>query len=62
LHRAFVARKTIGFFYPGYPDMIQDSKKRKKKKVSMKQSKIPKIKHGSTISQAPEEILVYSEL
>jgi hypothetical protein len=48
---------TIGFFYPNYPRVVQDTKKRKKK-VTMKRSKIPKIKLRETPSQALEEIHV----
>jgi hypothetical protein len=65
LQRAFVARKrcrlncafdAIGFFCPDYPNMIQDSKKTKRK-VTTKRSKVPKIQAKST-PQASEEILV----
>jgi hypothetical protein len=48
LQRAFAARKrhrlnrvfdAIGFFYPSYPNMVQDSKKRRKK-VTTRWSKV----------------------
>jgi hypothetical protein len=71
LHRAFAAQKkrrlncvfhAIGFFYPDYPNLVQDSKKRKKKKVTTKRSKISKIWSGATPSQALEEILLVETL
>jgi hypothetical protein len=43
-------------FYPYYPNMIQDSKNRKRK-VTTKRTKVPKIQAEST-PQALEEILV----
>jgi hypothetical protein len=46
---------TIGFFYPDYPRVVQETKKRKKK-VTTKRSKIPKIKPRERPSQALEEI------
>jgi hypothetical protein len=49
---------VIGFFYPEYPDMVQDSKKRRKKKVITNHSKIPKIRCGATPSQASQEVLL----
>jgi hypothetical protein len=33
----------MGFFYPDYPHMVQESKRRKKKKVMKKCRKILKI-------------------
>jgi hypothetical protein len=65
LQRAFAPRKrhrlnhvfdVIGFFYPDYPNMVHDSKKRKRK-VTTKQSKVPKIQAEST-PQVSEKILV----
>jgi hypothetical protein len=65
LQQAFGARKrcrlnhvfdAIRFFNPDYPVMVEDSKKRKKK-VTTRQSKIPKVHAGST-PQASYEILV----
>ena len=47
---------AIGFFYPDYPNMVHDSKKRKRK-VTTKRSKVPKIKAELT-PQASAEILV----
>jgi hypothetical protein len=69
LSRAFWAQKryrlnrvfdAIGYFYPDYPVMAQDSKKRKKK-VTNRRSKVPKVHDGST-PQASEEISVISFL
>jgi hypothetical protein len=66
LQQAFGARKrhqlnrvfdAIGFFYTDYPIMVQDSKKRKKK-VTTRRIKIPKV-HARSIPQASEEISVY---
>jgi hypothetical protein len=65
LQRALAARKRhrlnrvfndIGFFYPDYPNMVWDLKKRKKK-VTTRWSKILKVQVEST-PQALEEILV----
>jgi hypothetical protein len=65
LHGVFAAQKrrrlnhifyAIGFSYPDYPDMVQDSKKRKKRKVVTKRSKVPKIRSGATPSQTSKEI------
>jgi hypothetical protein len=44
--------------YPDYTNMVHDSKKRKKRKVTTKQSKAPKIRSGATPSQASKEILL----
>jgi hypothetical protein len=44
------------FFYSDYPIMVQDSKKMKKK-VTTRQSKVPKVQ-AESIPQALEEILV----
>lgn len=48
LNRVFDA---IGFFYPDYPDLTQESKKRRKK-MTTKRSKVPMVRHGATPSQA----------
>jgi hypothetical protein len=65
LQQSFRARKrcglnhvfeAIGFFYPDYPVMDQDSKKRKKK-VTTRHSKVPNIHAGSS-PQTLEEIPV----
>jgi hypothetical protein len=65
LQWAFGARKrrrlnhvfdAIEFFYPDYPVMVQDSKKRKKKVIT-RRSKVSKVQAGSS-PQALEEILV----
>jgi hypothetical protein len=53
LNRVFDA---IEFFYPDYTVMVEDSKKRKKK-VTTRQSKILKVHAGST-PQDSEEIPV----
>jgi hypothetical protein len=67
LHQAFAARKrrrlnhvfdAIGFFFPDYPNMIMDSKKRKKRKVKTKQSNVPKIRYEATPSQASKETVL----
>jgi Trm5-related predicted tRNA methylase len=65
LQRAFVAWKrrrlnrvfdAVDFFYPDYPNMVLDSKNRKRK-VTTKRSKVLKMQVEST-PQASEEILV----
>jgi hypothetical protein len=65
LQQSFRARKrrrlnrvfdAIGFFYPDYPIMAQDSKKRKKK-VATRHSKVPNI-HAGWFPQTLEEIPV----
>jgi hypothetical protein len=47
---------VISFFYPDYPIMIQDSKK-KKKKITTRRSKVLKVQAEST-PRASKEILV----
>jgi hypothetical protein len=65
LQQAFAAQKrqrlnhvfdAIGFFNPNNPNMVQDSKKRKRR-VTMKRSKVPKTQSKLT-PQASKEILV----